>query len=61
MLKGKHVEYVWIWLLTGEYWIAVSTGISSIETPFFLFNLPTLLYTLWIVSYILFMKCDAKT
>jgi len=27
LLKGKDVEYVWIWLLTGDFWIAVSTGI----------------------------------
>lgn len=34
MLKGKDVEYVWIWLLTGEYWIAVSTGISIFPSFF---------------------------
>lgn len=34
LLKGKDVEYVWIWLLTGDFWIAVSTGIYFLKKDF---------------------------
>src|SRR4051812_18922525 len=68
MLKGKDVEYVWIWLLTGEYWIAVSTGISIFPSFFlnmgslnFMFSVfliyfhLDLRYTFWIVPCILIL------